>query len=212
MAVICGVRTRLPSGVQSPGVPSPATGRICSFPKADWPKALSGSSVAMAVRPSCRMRSLSASESVVCTAPSAVATSTFPSRGKSASVCTTKLSLLFRGISSLPAKVTGSAPWACPGVTLKERSLRLGRAASMEIFTSIVRPSFSLTVASEPSLGEVPAVAWRVSCVSLLPSPAGVNVCWAIPTSATLPKPRPMRIAWLSPAWIFRDSTWISPL
>ena len=35
IAVICGVRTRTPSGVQFPGVPSAATGRICNLPKAD---------------------------------------------------------------------------------------------------------------------------------------------------------------------------------
>jgi len=35
MAVICGVRTSVPNGVQSPVVPSSATGRICSLPKAD---------------------------------------------------------------------------------------------------------------------------------------------------------------------------------
>ncbi len=48
-AVICGVRTSVPSGVQLPGVPSAATGRIWSLPKADCPKAFSGSSVATAV-------------------------------------------------------------------------------------------------------------------------------------------------------------------
>ena len=35
MALMCGVRTSVPSGVQSPVVPSVATGRICSLPKAD---------------------------------------------------------------------------------------------------------------------------------------------------------------------------------
>ena len=35
IAVICGARTRTPSGVQFPGVPSAATGRICNLPNAD---------------------------------------------------------------------------------------------------------------------------------------------------------------------------------
>ena len=149
-----GSRTMVARGIQSPGVPSAATGRRRNGPKVDGPKVLSGSKVARTVWVSWRTSEPLATLSVVwrLSAGSSVtaAISTVSVRGNGV--------LDFRKQTSCePSARSFAVPSSIELVagfdTLRERMVTAGRAGRTRVETGSVRPSRRWTSAVSYSLG-----------------------------------------------------------